>query len=60
MIELLSVGKFDKVSGLYVLFDGYICFVVLRELEFVDVFCLVVNDDEGYMYNNRLNWVSMI
>lgn len=60
LIEPLTVGKADKVSGTYLLLDGHIRMMALQELGFTDAPCLMAVDDESYTYNNRINRLSTI
>ena len=59
LIEPLSVGKPDK-AGQYVLLDGHMRLLALRQLGHTEVLCLVATDDESYTYNNRINRISSI
>jgi ParB-like chromosome segregation protein Spo0J len=60
LIEPLSVGAADPKTGQHVLLDGHIRLVVLRELNWTEVQCLVAIDDESYTYNSRINRLSTI
>lgn len=60
LIEPLTIGKADKVSGMHLLLDGHIRMFALKELGFSDAPCLVAIDDESYTYNNRVNRLSTI
>ncbi|POR47038.1 ParB-like nuclease family protein [Paraburkholderia eburnea] len=60
LIEPLTVSKADPKTGQYVLLDGHIRMLALRQLEFVDAPCFVAIDDESYTYNNRINRLSTI
>jgi len=60
LIEPLTVGRVDKVSGMHVLLDGHIRMMALQELGFTDAPCLMAIDDESYTYNNRINRLSTI
>jgi ParB-like chromosome segregation protein Spo0J len=44
----------------HVLLDGHIRLLILAELGYTEVPCLVASDDESYTYNNRLNRVTSI
>lgn len=59
LIEPLSVGKPDK-AGQYVLLDGHMRLLALRQLGHTEALCLVATDDESYTYNNRINRISSI
>ena len=60
LIEPLSVGPADKKSGQHILLDGHIRLLVIIELGFGEVQCLVAKDDESYTYNSRINRLSTI
>ena len=60
LIEPLSVGKADKVTGQHVLLDGHMRLLALRQLGYADAPCLIATDDESYTYNNRINRISSI
>lgn len=60
IIEPLSVGPAEKNTGQHILLDGHIRLLVLKELKFSDVPCLVATDDESYTYNSRINRLSTI
>jgi len=60
LIEPLSVGPVDPKTGQHTLFDGHIRLIILQELDYREVPCLVATDDESYTYNNRLNRLSSI
>jgi len=60
LIEPLSVGPADKKSGQHILLDGHIRLIVLHELGFGEVQCLIAKDDESYTYNSRINRLSTI
>lgn len=60
LIEPLSVGPADQNTGQHILLDGHIRLLVLKELKFIEVLCLVATDDESYTYNSRINRLSTI
>ena len=60
LIEPLSVGKADKVTGQHILLDGHMRLLALRQLGYADAPCLIATDDESYTYNNRINRISSI
>ncbi len=60
LIEPLSVGKADKVTGQHILLDGHLRLLALRQLGYGDAPCLIATDDESYTYNNRINRISSI
>lgn len=60
LIEPLSVGKADKVTGQHILLDGHMRLLALQQLGYADAPCLVATDDESYTYNNRINRISSI
>jgi hypothetical protein len=60
LIEPLTIGKADNVSGMHVVLDGHIRLLAMCELGFADTPCLMAVDDESYTYNNRVNRLSTI
>lgn len=60
VIEPLTVSKANPKTRQYVLLDGHIRMLALRQLEFADAPCFVALDDESYTYNNRINRLSTI
>src|SRR3569833_3067840 len=60
LIEPLSVAPALSDSGHYLLLDGHIRFVVLKNLGHCEIPCLVAHDDEVYTYNNRINRLSSV
>ena len=60
LIEPLIVTSPDPASGLRMLLDGHLRLLVMRELEFPTVTCLVSCDDEGYTYNKRVNRLATV
>ena len=60
LIEPLSVSKPDPYKDEYLLLDGHMRVLVLKELGETEVPCLLAKDDETYTYNNRINRLSTI
>jgi len=60
LIEPLSVHAMAEPDEPYMLLDGHIRLIVLRELKHEVAPCLVATDDEAYTYNARLNRLSSI
>lgn len=60
VIEPISVIAADAAAGTYLLLDGHVRVVVMRELGYTEANCLIAKDDEGYTYNTRINRVSTI
>jgi ParB-like chromosome segregation protein Spo0J len=60
MIEPLSVSKPDIYKDEYLLLDGHMRVLALRELGESEAACLIATDDETYTYNNRVNRLSTI
>jgi len=60
LIEPLSVAKPDPYSPNFLLLDGHLRLMVLKNLGETEVPCLVAKDDESYTYNNRINRLSTI
>lgn len=59
LIEAPVVAPFKKGTG-YLLLDGHIRIMALKELEVDRVSCLVSTDDETYTYNKYINRLSAI
>ena len=60
VIEPLSVSRPDVFKEEYLLLDGHMRVLALRELGETEAPCLIAADDETYTYNNRINRLSTI
>lgn len=60
VIEPLSVIPADATAGSYLLLDGHIRLIALRELGHTEATCLIAKDNEGYTYNTRINRLSSV
>lgn len=60
LIEPLSVAAVPKKSDQYLLLDGHVRIIALKELGYTEAPCLVAKDDETYTYNTRINRLSTI
>ena len=60
MIEPLSVSRPDIFKDEFLLLDGHMRVLALRELGESEAPCLIATDDESYSYNNRINRLSTI
>lgn len=60
LIEPLSVASVPKKSDQYLLLDGHVRLIALRELGLTEAPCLVAKDDEAYTFNARNNRLSTI
>jgi len=60
VIEPISVIAADAAAGTYLLLDGHVRVVAMRDLGYTEANCLIAKDDEGYTYNTRINRVSSI
>lgn len=60
LIEPLSVARPDIFKDEYLLLDGHMRVLVLKELGETEAPCLIAKDDETYTYNNRINRLSTI
>lgn len=60
MIEPLSVSRPDIFKDEFLLLDGHMRVLALRELGESEAPCLIATDDETYTYNNRINRLSTI
>lgn len=58
LIELLLIVC--QKGGSYFFFDGYMWLDVLWFFGVIEVFCVVVDDDEFFIYNKWVNWLVMI
>ena len=59
LIEAPVVAPFRKEKG-YLLLDGHLRIMVLKELGIERVFCLISTDDETYTYNKYINRLTAI
>jgi len=57
LIEPLIVYK---KAGVYLIMDGHVRYVALKELGVTEVDCLLAKDDECYTYNARVNRLTAI
>ena len=60
LIEPLSVAKPDPYKDEFLLLDGHLRVLALKELGESEAPCLVAKDDETFSYNNRINRLSTI
>jgi ParB-like chromosome segregation protein Spo0J len=60
LIEPLAVARPDVFKDEYLLLDGHMRVLVLKELGETEAPCLIAKDDETYTYNNRVNRLSTI
>ncbi|MBL0086779.1 MAG: ParB N-terminal domain-containing protein [Ideonella sp.] len=60
LIEPLSVSPVPASDGQYLLLDGHMRLIALRDLGHESAPCLVATDDEAYTYNSRVNRLSTI
>lgn len=60
LIEPLSISPPQKKSEHYILLDGHVRLLVLRDLGYTEASCLIAKDDESYTYNSRINRLSTI
>lgn len=60
LIEPLSVSQPDALKAEYLLLDGHMRVLALREMGETQAPCLIATDDETYTYNNRINRLSTI
>jgi len=59
LIEAPVVAPFKNGKG-YLLLDGHLRIIALKELEVENVYCLISTDDESYTYNKYINRLSAI
>lgn len=60
VIEPLAVTLSDTEAGQYLVLDGHVRLMAMRELGFEEAPCLVANDDEAYTYNSKINRLSTL
>lgn len=60
VIEPLSVTVSDTDTGQYLLLDGHVRLMAMRELGFEQAPCLLAKDDEAYTYNSKINRLSTL
>ena len=60
LIEPLSVARPDAFKEEFLLLDGHMRVLVLKEMGQTEAPCLIAMDDETYTYNNRINRLSTI
>lgn len=60
LIEPLVVFPQPKSDGGYILLDGHIRFMILKDLGAAAVKCLIATDDEGFTYNHKVSRLSAI
>src|SRR5262249_43385780 len=60
LIEPLVVFPQPKSDGGYILLDGHIRLMILKDLGETTVKCLIATDDEGFTYNHKVNRLSAI
>ena len=60
MIEPLVVYPPKGASGKYLLLDGHLRLIALKELEYTEAECIIGRDDECFTYNARVNRLNPI
>ena len=60
LIEPLSVIQHDPAKSEFVLLDGHLRVLALKDLGINEAPCLIAKDDETYTYNHRVNRLSTI
>src|SRR5882672_5674518 len=60
MIEPLVVYPQKEGSGKYLLLDGHLRMIALKQLGHTEAECIISTDDECFTYNARINRVSPI
>lgn len=60
LIEPLSVLQPDQNKATYMLLDGHLRVLALKELGLNEAPCLFATDDETYTYNHRINRLSTV
>lgn len=59
LIEPLSISRM-QADGHYLILDGHVRLLALRELGYVEALCLVAIDDESYTYNTKINRLATV
>lgn len=60
LVEPPVVARDKDTPGKYLLVDGHMRLEILRELNVMDVECLVAHDDEAFTYNKRVSRLATI
>jgi hypothetical protein len=60
LIEPLSVIQHDPAKPEFILLDGHLRVLALKDLGVHEAPCLIAKDDETYTYNHRINRLSTI
>jgi hypothetical protein len=60
LIEPLMVFPQPQTEGCFMLLDGHIRLMILKELGVTLARCLIATDDEGFTYNHKVNRLSAI
>ena len=60
LIEPLSVIQHDPAKPEFILLDGHLRVLALKDLGVHEAPCLLAKDDETYTYNHRINRLSTI
>lgn len=60
LIEPLSVIPADSARSEYLLLDGHLRVLALKELGMESAPCLIAKDDETFSYNHRINRLSTV
>ena len=60
LIEPLSVIQHDPAKSEFILLDGHLRVLALKDLGVHEAPCLLAKDDEAYTYNHRINRLSTI
>ena len=60
IVEPLIIHRQKGVRGKYMLLDGHLRLMVLKDLDIRETLCLVAKDDEAFTYNKRISRLSSI
>jgi hypothetical protein len=60
LIEPLVVFPQPNSAGSFMLLDGHVRLMILKNLGQATVKCLIATDDEGFTYNHKINRLSAI
>jgi hypothetical protein len=60
LIEPLVVFPQADTEGCFLLLDGHVRLMILKDLGVASAKCLIAEDDEGFTYNHKVNRLSAI
>jgi len=60
LVEPIVVHPIDGELGKYIIVDGHVRYLALKNIDKPSVLCLIAKDDESYTYNKQINRLSGI